>query len=299
MLATESGAIELAPELLVADVERLRRGARRAPREAGFVLIGRRHLRSNNSWMHNLPALAKGKERCTLLVHPEDARALGLAAGGRARVRSRVGAVEVPVEISDAMMRGVVSLPHGHGHDAPGAQLSVAGAAARRELEPALRRDAARRALGQRRAERDPRRDRAGLIRLHARASRRSSDTATPASAAPTIGATQKSQSCASAQPPTKSAGPVLRAGFTDVFVTGMLIRWISVRPSPIAIGAKPAGARAVGRAEDDDQEHEGQHDLGDEARPRASSRPASARRSRSTRSPPARSKPALPLAIT
>ena len=91
------------------------------------MLIGRRHLRSNNSWMHNLPALAKGKERCTLLVHPEDARALGLEAGGRARVRSRVGSLEVPVEISDAVMRGVVSLPHGHGHDAPGARLSVAG----------------------------------------------------------------------------------------------------------------------------------------------------------------------------
>jgi anaerobic selenocysteine-containing dehydrogenase len=125
MLATESGRIELAPELLLGDVERLRAGlAERA--NGGFVLIGRRHLRSNNSWMHNLPALAKGKERCTLLVHPEDARALGLANGGRARVRSRVGAVEAPVEWSEGLMRGVVSLPHGHGHDAPGARLSVA-----------------------------------------------------------------------------------------------------------------------------------------------------------------------------
>jgi anaerobic selenocysteine-containing dehydrogenase len=126
MLATESGAIELAPELVVADVPRLREALAEAARPAAFVLIGRRHLRSNNSWMHNLPALAKGKERCTLLIHPEDARGLGLAAGGRAHVRSRVGAVEVPVETSDAMMRGVVSLPHGHGHDAPGAQLAVA-----------------------------------------------------------------------------------------------------------------------------------------------------------------------------
>jgi len=126
MLATESGAIELAPDLLVADVARLERGLAERGRD-GFVLIGRRHLRSNNSWMHNLPALAKGKERCTLLVHPEDARTLGLVAGGRARVRSRVGALEAPVELSDAMMRGVVSLPHGHGHDAPGARLAVAG----------------------------------------------------------------------------------------------------------------------------------------------------------------------------
>jgi anaerobic selenocysteine-containing dehydrogenase len=125
-LATESGAIELAPELLAADVERLERGLAERARDGAFVLVGRRHLRSNNSWMHNLPALAKGKERCTLLVHPDDARALGLAAGGRARVRSRVGAVEVPVELSDGMMRGVVSLPHGHGHDAPGARLQVA-----------------------------------------------------------------------------------------------------------------------------------------------------------------------------
>jgi len=76
--------------------------------------------------MHNLPSLAKGKERCTLLVHPDDARELGLAAGGRARVRSRVGAIEAPVELSDGLLRGVVSLPHGHGHDAPGAQLAVA-----------------------------------------------------------------------------------------------------------------------------------------------------------------------------
>jgi anaerobic selenocysteine-containing dehydrogenase len=125
-LATESGAIELAPDLLAADVLRLERGLAERGREGAFVLVGRRHLRSNNSWMHNLPALAKGKERCTLLVHPEDARSLGLAPGGRARVRSRVGAVEVPVELSDGMMRGVVSLPHGHGHDAPGARLSVA-----------------------------------------------------------------------------------------------------------------------------------------------------------------------------
>jgi anaerobic selenocysteine-containing dehydrogenase len=125
MLATESGKIELAPELLLGDVARLRAALAERAR-SGFVLIGRRHLRSNNSWMHNLPALAKGKERCTLLVHPDDARELGLAAGGRARVRSRVGVVEAPVELSDDLLRGVVSLPHGHGHDAPGARLAVA-----------------------------------------------------------------------------------------------------------------------------------------------------------------------------
>jgi anaerobic selenocysteine-containing dehydrogenase len=124
MLGTASGAIELAPPLLVADVPRLR--AALDAEAAPFVLVGRRHLRSNNSWMHNVLALAKGKERCTLLVHPDDARRLGLAAGARARVRSRVGSVEVPVELSDAMMPGVVSLPHGHGHDAPGTAITVA-----------------------------------------------------------------------------------------------------------------------------------------------------------------------------
>lgn len=71
--------------------------------------------------MHNVPALAKGRARCTLLIHPDDARACGLAPGGRARLRSRVGEIEVPVEPSDEMMPGVVSLPYGFGHDAPGA----------------------------------------------------------------------------------------------------------------------------------------------------------------------------------
>ncbi len=91
-----------------------------------MVLIGRRQLRSNNSWMHNLPALVKGKERCTLLVNPEDAERLGLAEGGRARVRSAVGALEAPVELTDTIMPGVVSIPHGWGHDTPGARLHVA-----------------------------------------------------------------------------------------------------------------------------------------------------------------------------
>jgi len=126
LLRTESGAVELAPEVVVADVARLR-AALAAPAPAdGLVLVGRRHLRSNNSWMHNLRSLAKGRERCTLLVHPDDARRLGLADGGRARVRSRAGAVEAPVAVSDEIMPGTVSLPHGFGHAAPGARLSVA-----------------------------------------------------------------------------------------------------------------------------------------------------------------------------
>ena len=124
-LRTPSGRIELAPEPIAEDVERLRAALRR-PRNGGLVLVGRRQLRSNNSWMHNLPALVKGKERCTMHVHPEDAERLGLEDGRRALLRSAAGRLEAPVEITDAIMPGVVSIPHGWGHDAPGARLSVA-----------------------------------------------------------------------------------------------------------------------------------------------------------------------------
>jgi len=124
MLATESGGVELAPELLIADLERLRTWLHRAP--APLVLVGRRHVRSNNSWMHNVPALAKGKPRCTLLVNPDDAARHGVEDGGEARLRSRVGELVVPVELSTDMMPGVVSLPHGFGHGGPGVRLRVA-----------------------------------------------------------------------------------------------------------------------------------------------------------------------------
>jgi anaerobic selenocysteine-containing dehydrogenase len=124
VLRTPSGKIELAPEPLVADVERLRAGLVRST--ASMVLIGRRDLRSNNSWMHNLELLVKGKPRCTMHVHPDDARRLGLANEGTARVRSRAGVVDVPVEVTDAIMPGVVSIPHGWGHDAPETKLRVA-----------------------------------------------------------------------------------------------------------------------------------------------------------------------------
>jgi anaerobic selenocysteine-containing dehydrogenase len=126
VLRTPTGRIELAPAALVADVDRLRAALARP--EPGLVLIGRRDLRSNNSWMHNLRVLVKGDPRCTMQVHPDDARRLGLADGGLARVTSRVGRVAVPVEITDAVMPGVVSIPHGWGHDAPGTQLAIAAA---------------------------------------------------------------------------------------------------------------------------------------------------------------------------
>jgi anaerobic selenocysteine-containing dehydrogenase len=124
VLRTRSGKIELAPDLLLADLARLEASLERPT--PGLVLVGRRHIRSNNSWMHNLPMLAKGPARCTLQLHPSDAAARGLAPGALARISSRVGCVEAPVEITDGIARGVVSLPHGWGHDEPGTRLSVA-----------------------------------------------------------------------------------------------------------------------------------------------------------------------------
>jgi anaerobic selenocysteine-containing dehydrogenase len=126
VLRTSSGTIELAPEALVADVARLH-AALGEPVNGGLTLIGRRELRSNNSWMHNLPTLVRGKERCTALVHPDDAARLGLVDGEEAVVRSRAGEIVVPVEVTDDVMPGVVSIPHGWGHDLPGVALSVAG----------------------------------------------------------------------------------------------------------------------------------------------------------------------------
>ena len=127
VLRTASGRIELAPRALVDDVPRLRAALvrRRAPGE--LVLVGRRQLRSNNSWMHNLPMLVSGPQRCTLQVNPRDAERLGLVHGELARVAGRAGVLEsVVVEVTDAVMEGVVSIPHGWGH-ADLAQ-SVAGA---------------------------------------------------------------------------------------------------------------------------------------------------------------------------
>lgn len=124
VLRTPSGQIELAPAPLLADVARLWAGLDRAP--APLVLIGRRDLRSNNSWMHNLPLLVKGPPICTLLMHPDDAARLGLAEGEMARITSSAGSVTAPVEVTASIMPGVVSLPHGWGHDQPGTQQRVA-----------------------------------------------------------------------------------------------------------------------------------------------------------------------------
>ena len=128
-LRTTSGTVELAPPPVLADLPRLYASLDTigAAAEGELLLIGRRHLRSNNSWMHNVDVLAKGKFRCTLLVHPSDAARLGLLDGGAAVVRSRVGEVTAAVEMTDSISPGVVSLPHGWGHDAPGTSFSIAG----------------------------------------------------------------------------------------------------------------------------------------------------------------------------
>ncbi|WP_432032306.1 molybdopterin oxidoreductase family protein [Streptomyces antibioticus] len=123
-LKTRSGRVELLPAPIAGDLPRLRQALRERP--AGLVLVGRRHLRSNNSWLHNVPALTGGTNRCTLHIHPEDAERLGLRDGGAVRVKGAGGEVTAPAEITDGVRRGVVSLPHGWGHDRPGTRLAHA-----------------------------------------------------------------------------------------------------------------------------------------------------------------------------
>jgi anaerobic selenocysteine-containing dehydrogenase len=129
VLRTPSGLAELAPEPLLADVARLQ-AALDQPADTELVMVGRRQLRSNNSWMHNLPVLVKGRPRCTLQVNTEDAARLGLADGEKAEVASVSGSARlvVALEVTGAIRPGVVSLPHGWGHDLPGVRLGVAAA---------------------------------------------------------------------------------------------------------------------------------------------------------------------------
>ena len=124
-LFTKNKQINLCPELLVSDLARLE-AMLNAPASDSLQLIGRRQLRSNNSWMHNSQRLVKGDDRCTLLINPHDAQQHGVSDGQTVQVRSRVGSITATAEISDAIMQGVVSLPHGWGHGRNGVQLSVA-----------------------------------------------------------------------------------------------------------------------------------------------------------------------------
>ncbi|MEE3331779.1 MAG: molybdopterin-dependent oxidoreductase [Myxococcota bacterium] len=126
VLKTPNLRIDLAPEYVIADLPRLRAGLTERSDADRIVLVGRRQMRNMNSWLHNLPVLAKGKERCTLLISPKDATRLGVENRGRARVRSRIGEIEVECSVTDEMMPGVVSLPHGFGHGMRGTRMSVA-----------------------------------------------------------------------------------------------------------------------------------------------------------------------------
>jgi anaerobic selenocysteine-containing dehydrogenase len=138
-LKTPDRRIGLAPQPLVADLQRLSRAVQfpvptaaaatgDAPEEGVLRLIGRRDPRTNNSWLHNSRRFVKGPQRCTLLIHPADAAARGLAEGDVATVTSRAGSVDIAVEPSDEMMRGVVSIPHGWGHHRPGTRMQIAAA---------------------------------------------------------------------------------------------------------------------------------------------------------------------------
>jgi anaerobic selenocysteine-containing dehydrogenase len=132
LLRTKEKRIKLAPAVMLAEAARLEDLAskREAARQDGFdlTLIGRRSLRSNNSWMHNSARLMKGADRCTALLHPDDATRRGLSDGQRVRIESAIGAIEVPVEISDEMRPGVVSVPHGFGHNRSGVGWRTAAA---------------------------------------------------------------------------------------------------------------------------------------------------------------------------
>jgi anaerobic selenocysteine-containing dehydrogenase len=130
-LQTRDKLIHLAPDLIVADLPRLRRAmdalAAAAPAGDELLLIGRRHQRDNNSWMHNSERLTRGKPRHQLLMNPDDLAAHGLTDGARVRVTSRVGQVTTDVRATDDMMHGVVSLPHGYGHQVAGTRMEKAG----------------------------------------------------------------------------------------------------------------------------------------------------------------------------
>jgi len=125
-LQTPNRRVELAPIPFVKDARRVLATLDGDPTDLPLLLIGRRHLRSNNSWMHNSRRLVRGRDRCTLLMHPEDAARTGVVGEAKVAVVSRAGRVEAPLELSDEVMPGVVSLPHGWGHHRPDTELSVA-----------------------------------------------------------------------------------------------------------------------------------------------------------------------------
>ncbi|MGW0160335.1 molybdopterin-dependent oxidoreductase [Mycobacterium sp. NPDC003323] len=124
VLGTTDSKIRLAPQYLLDDLPRLAARLDRAPDE--LVLVSRRHLRSNNSWLHNVGPLMKGRDRCTLLMHPSDAQRCGIVDGTVVEVSSEAGRLRVPVEVTETIRAGVVSMPHGWGHGVPGTRMAVA-----------------------------------------------------------------------------------------------------------------------------------------------------------------------------
>ena len=126
MLRTPSGRIELSPEVFINDLQRLKESMNGVDLDQ-MLLVGRRDLKSNNSWMHNIKVLTKGSLSCTAHIHPNDAARIGAVTGTALRIASRVGEVQVPAEVTDSVRPGVVSLPHGWGHSVPGTKMSVAG----------------------------------------------------------------------------------------------------------------------------------------------------------------------------
>ncbi len=125
-LKTPDQKIDLAPTIIVDDIKRLGNRLNELSAPGSMVMIGRRQVRSNNSWMHNYPRLMRGKDRCTLLMHPTDAERLGVSTADRVTITSKIGSITAPLELTDNIMPGVVSLPHGWGHGREGTQLATA-----------------------------------------------------------------------------------------------------------------------------------------------------------------------------
>jgi anaerobic selenocysteine-containing dehydrogenase len=126
MLKTPDMKIDLVPEIVIADLARLRETLDRSPEPNAILLIGRRHQRSKNSWMHNLEMLVRGKDRCTLMMNPEDAQARGIADGDLAVVSTDLRSLQIVCEVTEDIMPGVVSIPHGWGHGQQATQMDVA-----------------------------------------------------------------------------------------------------------------------------------------------------------------------------
>ncbi|MEM6723528.1 MAG: molybdopterin dinucleotide binding domain-containing protein, partial [Bacteroidota bacterium] len=130
-LFTPESTINLCPDLFVDDLERMNaffEAELVQSVEYPFLLIGRRELRSNNSWMHNLPVLMKGPKRCVAMLHPEDGERLHIQTGDEITVRSRVNTLKIEALITDEIMPGVISIPHGYGHLPEGIRMEVANA---------------------------------------------------------------------------------------------------------------------------------------------------------------------------